>query len=705
MHISKYLFFLLGPIGFLIFLLTLTPSHKEENIRAYQGSIDLRGIHDASSGPVDLSGEWEFFWSQEAGKVLETFRSKITVPGAWNRETEIHSSYEKLGYGTYRLRILIPDVWVGKVLTIGLGSILTSYRLYIDGNILGESGTPSPSSKETIPRVQPKFFSFIPPSNVVSLEIFVSNNYSRQGGIISPVRIGPSEVMQGYRTRTIFSDIFAFASLLIMGLYHISLYLYLRSSTAPLYFGFMSLVISIRTLVTNAKLLMEFFPSLPQPAIQMLDQIPLIVSVPFYLMFFWTTFEPYVSKTFVRVSIAVSAIFTVATFFGSLAFNSEKIMYFHIFMGFTILYVLYVIYTIDFDKESNSAYILYGTGLLFLGIGIDLFYTYVLKVSSYEVSHFALVFFVFLQSLVIASDRSSKYKEAKILTEDLQTMNLELFEMKEKLVQKVEDRTKTLNDTLQQINRELEIAQNVQRKILTPPDREISGIRFEYVYKPLEKVGGDFLDISEVKPGKVRVLLADAVGHGVQASLMTMALKTEYEELKKLDCPTQVLKELNGRFLRKFDTLESIFPCFVADIFLEKSELLYASAGHPDQVLIKPDGTYELLHKTGPILGLFDDLEIQFNTFAFPVGSRLLLFSDGLIENRRKENRWSTVDSIAIKATSMASSNLQELLEELVAMEERSRGDEQRYDDITIIAIESTQDRVAQSAPLIETSR
>ncbi|TGK20876.1 serine/threonine protein phosphatase [Leptospira fluminis] len=689
MHISKYLFFLLGPVGFLIFLLTLTPSHKEENIRAYQGSIDLRGIRDASSGPVDLSGEWEFFWSQEAGKVLETFRGKITVPGAWNRETEVHSSYEKIGYGTYRLRMLIPDVWVGKVLTVGLGSVLTSYAIYMDGIQLGQTGHPSHSPKETVPRVQPKFYSFIASSNEVRLEIFVSNYYSRQGGIISPVRMGPADVMESYRTRTIFSDIFAFSSLMIMGLYHISLYLYLRSSKAPLYFGFMSIAISIRALVTNTKLLMEFFPSLPQEAIQLLDQIPLIVSVPFYLLFFQSTFEAYVSTKFVKGSIFIAVVFAVATLFGSLAFNSEKLVIYHIFMGIVIAYILYVIYTIDFDKENNSAYILYGTGLLFLGIGIDLFYTYVLKVSSYEVSHFALVFFVFLQSLVIASDRSSKYKEAKILTEDLQTMNLELFEMKEKLVQKVEDRTKTLNDTLQQINRELEIAQNVQRKILTPPDREIAGIHFEYVYKPLEKVGGDFLDISEVRPGKIRVLLADAVGHGVQASLMTMALKTEYEELKKLDCPTEVLRELNGRFLRKFDTLESIFPCFVADVYLAKKELLYASAGHPDQVLLRPDVAYELLHKTGPILGLFDDLEIQFNTFPFPVGSRLLLFSDGLIENRRKENRWSTVDSIAIKANSMHSSNLQELLEELVLMEERSRGDEQRYDDITIIAIES----------------
>ncbi|TGK06843.1 serine/threonine protein phosphatase [Leptospira semungkisensis] len=689
MHISKYLFFLLGPIGFLIFLLSLTPWHKEENLRAYHGVIDLRGIQDGSSGPVDLSGEWEFFWSQEPGKILESFRGTMTVPGSWNRETELHPSYDRFGYATYRLKILMPDVWVGKVLTFSFGTVWSSYRLYMDGQILGESGIPSSNPETSLPRVQPRSFSFIPSSNQTQIEIFVANTYARQGGISAPIKLGPSEVMLSTRTRAMFIDIFAFSSLVIMGLYHISLYLYLRSSKAPLYFGIMSMAIGVRTLVTNTRLLMEFFPSVPQSGVQIIEQISMMVAVALYLLFFLETFTAYVSRSFVKISLGIISIFIAITLFSSIEFNSNKIMYFHMFIGITIAYVLYVIFRIDFDQESNSSYILYGSGILFLGVTIDLFYTYVLKVSSHQMSHIALVFFVFLQSLVIASDRSSKYKEAKLLTEDLQTMNLELFEMKEKLVQKVEDRTRTLNDTLQQINRELEIAQNVQRKILTPPEREIKGIRFDYVYKPLEKVGGDFLDISEIKPGQVRVLLADAVGHGVQASLMTMALKTEYEELKKLECPTFVLKELNGRFLRKFDTLESIFPCFVADIYLEKKEVLYASAGHPDQVLLSPDGKYELLHKTGPILGLFDDLEIQFSTFPFPLGSRLLLFSDGLIENRRKENRWSTVETIASKAGTLSGASLQKLLEELVVMEEKSRGDEQRYDDITIIAIES----------------
>ncbi|MBE8359549.1 serine/threonine protein phosphatase, partial [Leptospira interrogans serovar Pomona] len=100
----------------------------------------------------------------------------------------------------------------------------------------------------------------------------------------------------------------------------------------------------------------------------------------------------------------------------------------------------YAILKIDFDKERNYAYILYGSGILFIAVLVDLFYVRVLKTGSIQTSHYALVLFVFLQSLLLASERSRKFAETRELALNLRTSNLELFEMKEQLVQKIEDR-------------------------------------------------------------------------------------------------------------------------------------------------------------------------------------------------------------------------------------------------------------------------
>ncbi|EMY76843.1 stage II sporulation protein E [Leptospira weilii serovar Ranarum str. ICFT] len=670
-----------------------SPWQARDGLRAYQGKIDLRGIQDPDFGMTKLNGEWEFHWLQEPGVGIENHSNEfIGIPGAWTNESKNHPAYPKFGYATYRLKVFLPEVWKKKILSVTLGAVASAYRVKINGETVGECGTPGFDADSTIPRIEPRDFLFFADKDEIQIEIFVSNYASTMPGVLLPISIGPSDSAGVSRAITLFFDIFSFSSLLIMGIYHIFQYLYLRSSVSPLYFGMYSLVICLRTSLINSKILMLFFPQIPWTWINKINHLTLSVGVPFFLLFFSSVFAPYVSRKLINAGVVFSILFSIVTLFGDMEFNNRNISIYHYFILVTICYLFYTILKIDFDKERNYTYILYGSGILFIAVLVDLFYARVLQTGSIQTSHYALVFFVFLQSLLLASERSRKFAETRELALNLRTSNLELFEMKEQLVQKIEDRTRVLNDNIVQINRELEIAQNVQRKILTPLDRTISGIRFYYEYKPLEKVGGDFLDISEILPGKVRVVIADAVGHGVQASLMTMALKTEYEELKNLENPAQILKELNFRFLKKFDSLESIFPCMIGDINIQKEEFTYASAGHPDQILQLPGEFPSLIHKTGPILGLFESLEIVSKTIAFPTGSRLLLFSDGLIENRMKDSlntKQYNMELITKTLHEGRERGLNELIQEIIKIEELTRGENPRYDDITVIAVES----------------
>ncbi|RHX81379.1 SpoIIE family protein phosphatase [Leptospira yasudae] len=693
MQFSKIFFFLIGPFALIILVMISSPWQAGDGLRAYQGKIDLRGIQDPDFGMTKLNGEWEFNWLQEPDDGVENHsKGFIGVPGSWTNESKNQQAYPKFGYATYRLKVFLPDVWKKKILSVSLGAVASSYRVKINGQIIGECGTPGVSADTSMPRIEPRDFLFFADEEEVEIEIFVSNFSSTMPGVLLPVSVGPANSAGVSRAITLFFDIFSFSSLLIMGIYHIFQYLYLRSSVSPLYFGMYSLVICLRTSLINSKIIMLFFPQIPWSWINKINHLTLSVGVPFFLLFFSSVFAPYVNRKFINAGVIFSILFTIVTLFGDMQFNNQNISIYHYFILAVIFYLFYTILKIDFDKERNYTYILYGSGILFIAVLVDLFYARVLKTGSIQTSHYALVFFVFLQSLLLASERSRKFAETRELALNLRTSNLELFEMKEQLVQKIEDRTRVLNDNIIQINRELEIAQNVQRKILTPLDRNISGIRFHYEYMPLEKVGGDFLDVSEILPGKVRVVIADAVGHGVQASLMTMALKTEYEELKNLENPAQILKELNFRFLKKFDSLESIFPCLIGDIDTEKEEFTYASAGHPDQIIQLPGEFPSLIQKTGPILGLFETLEIASKTVAFPTGSRLLLFSDGLIENRMKDSlntKQYNMELITKTLHEGRESSLTALIQEIIKIEELTRGENPRYDDVTVIAVES----------------
>jgi hypothetical protein len=117
---------------------------------------------------------------------------------------------------------------------------------------------------------------------------------------------------------------------------------------------------------------------------------------------------------------------------------------------------------------------------------------------------------------------------------------LEINEIRSDLQKKVEERTEELtraydrlNAMYRQVQDDMVLAKKIQGRILTKNFNNITGIKTYVQYYPMSEVGGDIYDITEIRPGCVRIFLADAAGHGVQAALVTMIIKGEYEKVKE----------------------------------------------------------------------------------------------------------------------------------------------------------------------------
>lgn len=106
-------------------------------------------------------------------------------------------------------------------------------------------------------------------------------------------------------------------------------------------------------------------------------------------------------------------------------------------------------------------------------------------------------------------------------------------EQSQMLKQLIFERTKELDISLAGIKKDLSVAKKIQSNILPDKIDSLDRLKFCIRYIPLQEVGGDFYDISKNQEGDVRVLVADATGHGVQGALVTMAIKGEYEILKQ----------------------------------------------------------------------------------------------------------------------------------------------------------------------------
>lgn len=189
-----------------------------------------------------------------------------------------------------------------------------------------------------------------------------------------------------------------------------------------------------------------------------------------------------------------------------------------------------------------------------------------------------------------------------------------------------------LNNIIREIKSDMRLAKKIQTKLLPENHIQFKGVDCAIEYAPMFEIGGDIYDIFQIRDGLIRVFLADATGHGIQAALMTTLIKGEFDKVKKLySSPAEILRILNRNFLDSFRSLNVFFSCIICDINLNLREIVYSSGGHPEQVLLSSSGM-RLLPKNGTVIGIRDNAQFKDDRISFKVGSKLILFTDGLFE-------------------------------------------------------------------------
>ncbi len=256
---------------------------------------------------------------------------------------------------------------------------------------------------------------------------------------------------------------------------------------------------------------------------------------------------------------------------------------------------------------------------------------------------------------------------------------------------KIQERTWELNNALQAIQQDLKVAKGIQEKFLSKEFETIRGLSFYIKYYPMNEIGGDLYDVTELRCNYFRIFLADATGHGIQAALATMLIKSEYDKLKQnIMNPSILLEVLNNEFLRYYEKILIFFTCIVIDIDLVNNKLIYSSAGHPDQLLITDNETVHL-SKTGRIVGIVYGNTYNVKEQDFGENDKLLLYTDGIFEETNddfvqfcesrmyeciNEHQGDTVENIA-----------DDLFSRLHAFTGRYGDKFNRNDDITLLGI------------------
>ncbi len=186
----------------------------------------------------------------------------------------------------------------------------------------------------------------------------------------------------------------------------------------------------------------------------------------------------------------------------------------------------------------------------------------------------------------------------------------------------------------QRLQRELELAHDLQLKLLPSPSVLQGDAEVAAQCLPADSVGGDFYTFTRLGRGRVGVMLGDVSSHGFSAALiMALVMAAAGIHAAAEATPDETLTALLDSLSTELAKTEMHLSVFYGVLDPHTARLSYASAGHPHAFRITPTGLPERLEATAPPLGLAAIGTIQRRQVPWDRGSDLLvLWTDGLVD-------------------------------------------------------------------------
>jgi hypothetical protein len=147
-------------------------------------------------------------------------------------------------------------------------------------------------------------------------------------------------------------------------------------------------------------------------------------------------------------------------------------------------------------------------------------------------------------------------------------------------------------------------------------------------------VGGDWYEGLLLGAGRMALIVGDVVGHGITAAADMALIRGMISALLHARvAPSQIFTELTDLLSQSGSPLLATAALAVLD--MPASTITYATAGHPPPMLRLPDGTINMLdNANGTLIGVSIEPPRTACTAPFPLGARLVMYTDGLVERR-----------------------------------------------------------------------
>jgi signal transduction histidine kinase len=417
----------------------------QQNPVAVGGVLDLSGHDFTRDGPVELTGEFEFYWNQMLNPSEEGYRGEMTyiqVPGTWMNLRTTHPEVERYGFATYRLVIVLPPRI--DAIALSMKDVYSASGYSLNGKVIDFLGFPGVNKYQTVIRYNRPLVTGSVSSQTVELLIRVSNFDHRQSGIVGGITVGLPEQMQETRDRDLFRGHFLIGAFLIIGIYFLGLYL-IRSEHYRLYFSVICVLMASRVMIVLDLPVLENL-NLTGLTIARLDYLNIYFFAPFFTLMIRSIFPIEFPKWGYRIIMWLSVVFITLVVATPISLFSYSLPWFLGFFLAVSLVFTYVTVRAWIRGRSHAPAFTIGLVILLAGTLNDLL-VQIDYADSVYLMHYTMFIYLLIYAYIFADKSNDLQKKAQKLAE-------EVSQVKNNLEDLVEERTTELHSMSKQLERQ-----------------------------------------------------------------------------------------------------------------------------------------------------------------------------------------------------------------------------------------------------------
>ncbi len=372
---------------------------------AVGGVLDLRNRDFRKDGPVELNGEWEFYWETlvPADAVSRgeapVPAGVIRVPGYWSEVSVEGRPLPGKGFATLHLKVLLPET--DRIFAVKVKEIQTACILFADGREVSRAGRVGTDAASSIPRYASLVSTILPKGREVDFVLHVSNFHHREGGIWEGIRFGLEEDIRRNHENRLMFELFITGSIIIMGLYHLGLFLLRRKDRTALFFGLFCCVIAIRAFTTGELYMYRMFPGFPWQIIHRLEYLSYYLGLPLFLTYLFSLFPRIFSVMVLRTVSLLAGGFTLLVLSTPSSVYTYSVQTYQVITILSGIYSLYVLLRAIREKEQGAVILASGFLVMFLAVINDVLHSNQIVHTGFFMP-LGLFIFIFSQSYLIA---------------------------------------------------------------------------------------------------------------------------------------------------------------------------------------------------------------------------------------------------------------------------------------------------------------